>query len=180
MAIPADIKNFWLFLYASEIIYPISIVLVRFSILLFLYRFFHIPQFRLYASMIGITVGAWGVATVRKHKKRTSLIMHTDRDCVAARCSLHLQSNRRLLEYNDTAQKLHRHATLLPRHPNSKYHPRPRNHDAPPSLSLEPPHHPLSKDCTFWNFHPRWLRDRSRWPSPRNNRRTSNLHRLHL
>lgn len=63
-ATPSDIKNFWLFLYAWEIIYPTPIVLIKLSILLFLYRIFHIPQFKLYASMIAITVGAWGAATV--------------------------------------------------------------------------------------------------------------------
>ncbi|CAF9931199.1 hypothetical protein IMSHALPRED_008558 [Imshaugia aleurites] len=63
-ATASDIRNFWIYLYASEIIYPISVVLIKCSILSLLYRIFHVPRFKLYAATIGVSVIFWGVTTV--------------------------------------------------------------------------------------------------------------------
>lgn len=63
-ATASDIRRLWICLYASEIIYPISLVLIKCSILSLLYRVFHVPELKIYASTIGVTVIFWGITTV--------------------------------------------------------------------------------------------------------------------
>ncbi len=57
-------KDVWILLYASQIVYPISILLTKSSIVFLLYRTFRTSQAKLYASMMIITIIAWGVSAV--------------------------------------------------------------------------------------------------------------------
>ncbi|KAG8526352.1 uncharacterized protein KY384_000345 [Bacidia gigantensis] len=57
------IKHFWLNLYIAEIIYPISVTLIKVSILCFLYRIFHVSTFKKFSTALGVIVTAWGLAT---------------------------------------------------------------------------------------------------------------------
>lgn len=57
-------KDVWILLYASQIVYPISILLTKSSIVFLLYRTFSTPQTKLYASMMIITIIAWGLSAV--------------------------------------------------------------------------------------------------------------------
>ena len=60
----SDMKDVWILLYASQIVYPLSIVLTKSSIVFLLYRTFRSPQAKLYASMMIITIIAWGLSAV--------------------------------------------------------------------------------------------------------------------
>jgi len=60
----SQLRNFWLYLYIAEVFYPIATVLIKISILLFLYRIFHLRIFQIWAIAIGIIVISWGIATV--------------------------------------------------------------------------------------------------------------------
>ena len=57
-------KDVWILLYASQIVYPISILLTKSSIVFLIYRTFKMPQAKLYASMMIITIIAWGLSAV--------------------------------------------------------------------------------------------------------------------
>ena len=57
-------KDVWILLYASQIVYPISILLTKSSIVFLIYRTFRTPQARLYASMMIITIMTWGLSAV--------------------------------------------------------------------------------------------------------------------
>ncbi|KAM0801097.1 hypothetical protein BDR22DRAFT_209151 [Usnea florida] len=63
-ATASDIRHFWIYFYASEIIYPISAVLIKCSILCFLYRVLHVLQVKICASIIGVATIFWGVITL--------------------------------------------------------------------------------------------------------------------
>ena len=65
-----DVKNFWFHLWISNILYSMSTVLVKVSLLLFLHRVFRFRDFTIYVQVIGGIVLLWGFATVhtRLHK----------------------------------------------------------------------------------------------------------------
>ncbi|KAF6224591.1 hypothetical protein HO173_012934 [Letharia columbiana] len=44
--------------------YPLSVVLIKCSILSLLYRIFHVPRLKIYAATIGVSVIFWGITTL--------------------------------------------------------------------------------------------------------------------
>lgn len=59
-----DNRNFWLFLYISEIIYPISIAVTKISMLLLYWSIFQVTSFKMSVAITGIIVAGWAFATV--------------------------------------------------------------------------------------------------------------------
>lgn len=78
-----NIRDFWLFLYLSEIIYPISIAVTKISMLLFYWRLFQVASFKISVVVVGVVVAAWAFATVchPSHFKSRPKLNHIDACC---------------------------------------------------------------------------------------------------
>lgn len=61
---PAGFKGLWQVDYAIGILYPVTITLIKISILFFQYRIFHVANFKRLALGTGALVVVWGLSIV--------------------------------------------------------------------------------------------------------------------
>ena len=105
---PPTITSFFKCLYAVQIVYPLTIAAIKYSILLFYYRIFHVPQLKWPLRVVAAVITAWWMAMASTYFAR--------RDGYANICSSLLQPSSPVYRYTPSGMSSYNpnHSASIP------------------------------------------------------------------